>query len=88
MTVWLLKAYPLGSIGYELLRRADILPRYGREISLTAGTLVVGVGGAASPIEITMRDETAEISGSVSESLSRHQEFMEQSLTLQGGPLQ
>lgn len=27
--------------------------------------LVVGVGGAASPIEITMRDDTAEISGTV-----------------------
>jgi hypothetical protein len=35
-------------------------------LDLQRQPLVVGVGGAASPIEITMRDETAEISGTVS----------------------
>jgi len=35
-------------------------------LDLQREPLVVGVGGAASPIEITMRDETAEISGTVS----------------------
>jgi hypothetical protein len=35
-------------------------------LDLQRQPLVVGVGGAASPIEITMRDDTAEISGTVS----------------------
>jgi hypothetical protein len=34
-------------------------------IDLLREPLVVGVGGAAAPIEITMRDDTAEISGTV-----------------------